>query len=119
VDTSDTLFLDHLQEGWYAVTNPQRQVSFAMAWPLDVFPALWFWQVYGGAYSPPWYGRTYNIALEPFSTVQPTVAEAAQDGSAHVLEPGQQLEAQFVAVAHEGIEGVRGVSPDGDVLPRH
>ena len=117
-DTSDTLFLDHLQEGWYAVTNTSRQVGFAMAWPLEVFPALWFWQVYGGAYTAPWYGRTYNIALEPFSTVQPTVAEAIQDGSAHVLGPGQKLEARFLAVAYAGIDRVAGISPDGRVIPR-
>ena len=69
-DTTDTLRLDGLPEGWYAVTNTRREVGIGMAWPLEAFPALWFWQVYGGAYGPPWYGRTYNIALEPFSTVQ-------------------------------------------------
>ena len=118
-DTTDTLFLDELQEGWYAVTNTRRHVGFAMAWPLEVFPAVWFWQVYGGAYTPPWYGRTYNIALEPFSTVQPTIADAVQDGSAHILEPGTQLRAQFVALAYAGIKGVQGISPDGEVIPRN
>ena len=117
-DTSDTLFLDQLQEGWYAVTNTRRQVGFAMAWPLEVFPALWFWQVYGGAYTAPWYGRTYNIALEPFSTVQPTVAQAVQDGSAHVLGPGQKLEATFAAIAYAGVDRVRGVSPEGQIIPQ-
>ena len=73
VDTHDTLFLDGLSEGWYAVTNTRQQVGFGLAWPLEVFPALWFWQVYGGAHGPPWYGRTYNIALEPFSSVQATL----------------------------------------------
>jgi hypothetical protein len=87
-----------------------------MAWPLDVFPALWFWQVYGGAYGPPWYGRTYNIALEPFSTVQPSIVEAIADGSAHVLEPGQSIQAQFVAVAFAGIERVSQITPNGQVV---
>jgi hypothetical protein len=117
-NTSDTLFLDRLPEGWFAVTNTRRQVGFAMAWPLEVFPALWFWQVYGGAYAPPWYGRTYNIALEPFSTARPTLAEAIQDGSAHNLEPGQQLEASFVAAAYAGLAGVQGVSAEGNVTAR-
>jgi hypothetical protein len=116
-DTFDTLFLDQIPEGWYAVTNTRRRVGFGVAWPLEIFPALWFWQVYGGAYIPPWYGRTYNIALEPFSTVQSTLAEAVQDGSAHSLEPGEKLEARFVAVAYAGIDAVQGITLEGTVLP--
>jgi len=87
-----------------------------MAWPLEVFPALWFWQVYGGAYIPPWYGRTYNIALEPFSTVQLTIADAVEDGSAHVLEPGGSLEARFVAVAYAGVESVKHITLEGETV---
>ena len=45
------MFLDKLAGGWYAITNTVRQVGFAMTWPADIFGALWFWQVYGGAYS--------------------------------------------------------------------
>jgi len=117
-DTFDTIRLSDLPEGWYAVTNTRQKVGFGMAWPLEVFPVLWFWQVYGGAYGPPWYGRTYNIALEPFSTVQPTIADAVEDGSAHVLEPGASLEAQFIAVAYAGIEGVRCITQDGKIIPK-
>lgn len=115
-NTADTLHIDGLSEGWYALTNTQRGVGFGMAWPLEIFPALWFWQVYGGAYGPPWYGRTYNIALEPFSTVQLTLPEAIGDGSAHILEPGESVEARFVAVAYTGTEGVERITPQGEIL---
>jgi hypothetical protein len=115
-DTSDTLRIADLAEGWYALTNTQRQVGFGMAWPLAVFPALWFWQVYGGAYGAPWYGRTYNVALEPFSTVQTTIVDAQADGSAHSLAPGETWAAQFVAVAYSGLARVAGITADGSVL---
>ena len=115
-DTTDTLRLDSLPEGWYALTNTARQVGFGMAWPLEVFPALWFWQVYGGAYGAPWYGRNYNIALEPFSTVQLTLPDAIQAGSARTLQPGETLSARFLAVAYTGPAGVTGITPEGDVL---
>jgi hypothetical protein len=117
-DTSDTLRLSDLSEGWYAVTNTRRQVGFGMAWPLEVFPALWFWQVYGGAYHPPWYGRTFNIALEPFSTLQPSIAAAIEDGSAHTLQPGQSIQARFVAVAYANAPGVIRITPEGEVIAR-
>jgi hypothetical protein len=115
-DTSDTIRISHMPAGWYAVTNTRRQVGFGLAWSLDVYPVLWFWQVYGGAHGPPWYGRTYNIALEPFSTAQPNLAAAIQDGSAHILEPGQSLETHLAAVAYAGVQGVQHMTPDGDVV---
>lgn len=117
-DTTDALRLNNLAAGWYALTNTRRQVGFGMAWPLSVYPALWFWQVYGGAYTPPWYGRTYNIALEPFSTIQPTLAAAVEDGSAHVLPPGASVAARYVAVAYAGLTGVNRITPEGEVVAR-
>ena len=114
-DTSDTIFLSDMPEGWYAVTNRRQKVGFGMTWPREVFPALWFWQVYGGAYDPPWHGRTYNIALEPFSSIEATVTEARANDAAHVIEPGESLDARFCAVAYAGIEGVRHISDRGQV----
>lgn len=115
-DTSDTLRIINMPASWYAVTNTRRQVGFGLTWTSQVYPVLWFWQVYGGAYNAPWYGRTYNIALEPFSTRQPHLVAAMQDGSAHVLAPGQSLEAHIIAVAYAGIPGVREITPAGDVI---
>lgn len=116
-NTFDTIRIDNLPKGWYAVTNTHRRVGFGMAWPLHVYPALWFWQVYGGAYVPPWYGRTYNIALEPFSTIQPSIHDAVEHGSALMLEPGASVEASFVAVAYSGIKGVTHISDSGEISP--
>ena len=114
-DTTDTISLDSLAAGWYALRNQSLGVGIGLAWPLEVFPALWFWQVYGGAYGPPWYGRVYTVALEPFTTIARTVTEAARDGTARLIRAGQSLAASFTAVAFEGHGAVRGLSPDGSV----
>ncbi len=114
-DTTDVLFLDQLKAGWYAVTNTTKQVGFGMTWDLSVYPALWFWHVYGGAYNPPWYGRTYNIALEPFSTTRVTLPESIADGTAHVLEPGQSLATKYCAIAYTGVTGVKNISSNGEI----
>lgn len=116
-NTTDTLVLDTLKAGWYAVTNTRRQVGFGMAWEREMFPALWFWHVYGGLDGPPWYGRTYSVALEPFSTTRLTIADAMRDGSARILEPGQQLSTAFVAVGYAGTAHVKEISLDGEVTP--
>ena len=116
-DTTDTIFITDMPEGWYALTNPRLKAGFGLAWPREVFRALWFWQVYGGAYGPPWYGRTYNIALEPFSTAQTTVTDAIADGTAHILKPGESLSANIVAVAYAGLSAVQRITSAGDVIP--
>ena len=114
--THDTVFLDQLAGGWYAVTNSARRVGFAMTWPADVFGALWFWQVYGGAFGQPWYGRAYNIALEPWTTPETTIGAAIAAGSARRLAPGAALEVTLRAIAYAGVQRVAAVLPDGQIV---
>lgn len=111
----DLAFLTNLTSGWYAITNTTRQVGFAMVWPIDVFPALWYWQVFGGALAQPWYGRTYNIALEPWTTPRQTIGEAIQHGSQRVLGPGESLAVEFKAVAFAGVRRVQAIDGEGRV----
>lgn len=113
--THDTVFLTELAGGWYALTNTARRVGFGMAWPRELFGTLWFWQVYGGAFGAPWYGRTYNIALEPWTTPHTTIEEALAHGTSRRLAPGAALEAELCAVAYAGLRRVTAIAPDGTV----
>jgi hypothetical protein len=98
----DVVFFKELSEGWYTFTNPQLGVGFGMSWDASLFKYLWMWQVYGGHTDYPWYGRTYNVALEPFSSYPPAgVPNAIQNGSALILKPGQVIETELVATAFE------------------
>ncbi len=73
-----------------------------MSWDASLFKYLWMWQVYGGHNDYPWYGRTYNVALEPFSSYPPAgVPNAIKNGTALVLQPGQVIETELVATAFE------------------
>jgi len=106
-----------LAEGWYGLTNRRQRVGFGMAWDPRLFQCLWMWQVYGGHTDYPWYGRTYNCALEPFTSWPPAgVANAVQNGTALMLRPGEQIETVLAAVAYEG-EGVTRITPAGSVEP--
>jgi hypothetical protein len=42
----ELLYLKNLDSGWYALLDPEKRLGFGMTWPLDVFPYLWYWQVY-------------------------------------------------------------------------
>ncbi|HVO71728.1 MAG TPA: hypothetical protein VMT24_16880, partial [Aggregatilineaceae bacterium] len=111
----DVVFFRDLSEGWYALTNQRLGVGFGLAWDSDLFKYLWMWQVYGGHVDYPWYGRTYNCALEPFTSYPPAgVKNAVENGTALMLGPSETVETELVAVIYEG-KGVKRISRKGVV----
>jgi hypothetical protein len=111
----DVIFLKDLYEGWYGLTNRRQKVGFGMAWDRDLFKYLWMWQVYGGHLDYPWYGRTYNCAIEPFTSYPPAgIRKAIDNGTAVIMEPGATIETNLAAVAYAA-EGIRGITREGEV----
>jgi len=98
----DVVFFKELSDGWYSITNQKTGAGFRLAWDIKLFKYLWMWQVYGGHNDYPWYGRTYNAALEPFTSYPPAgVQNAIKNGTALVMKPGEILETDLVANAFQ------------------
>jgi len=111
----DVIIFKDLSEGCYTLTNEKLGVGIGMAWDASLFKYLWMWQVYGGHNDYPWYGRTYNCALEPFTSFPPGGIQAAlRNGSAHILKPDEVIDTDLVAVAYQA-EAPSRVSLDGTV----
>jgi hypothetical protein len=112
----DNCYLKDFDEGWIAVTNREKMVGFGLAWDPGVFRYIWLWQAFGGGLGYPWYGRTYNMGIEPW-TSYPCVGleQAIARGTAMSLEPGCSLDAWLLAVAFSGKEEVRSISRSGEV----
>lgn len=87
---SNMMFLTNLPKGEYRLTNPEEGLTFRMEWDIKVFSYLWYWQVAGGSFGYPWWGQTYNIALEPFSG-PPMLSRAIKEGKALSLQAGKSL----------------------------
>ena len=98
--SNDMAFLEGITDGWFAVTNPRLKLSFAMRYPANVFKYLWYWQVYRGAIDYPFWGATYNVALEPCATL-PILSDAAKKGESLKLGPGQSMAVDLVAYVSE------------------
>ncbi|CAK4825649.1 unnamed protein product [Aphanomyces euteiches] len=92
--TNDSLYME-VQEGWYTLRNKKIGLEIQMTWDTAVFPYVWCWQVYGGAYGYPYYGRTYNLAIEPFTSPIATLTENVQAGKSYKLAAGQSLSTQL------------------------
>lgn len=100
----DVVFFKELSEGWYSITNERLRVGFGMAWDAALFKYLWMWHVYGGHNDYPWYGRTYNVALEPFTGYPPAgIQNAIKNGSAFMMKPCEVIETDLAAVAFQDI----------------
>jgi hypothetical protein len=112
----DMSYVADMPEGWYSITNQKKEVGFGLVYPKDIFKFLWYWQSLGGGFGYPWYGRGYNIGLEPFTSYDNQgLAQAIENGTALTLEPGQRVEVSHKAVAYTGAERVERISPDGSV----
>jgi hypothetical protein len=112
-------YLAELTDGWYALTNPQRQVGFGLRFDASLYRYVWLWQNLGGvAQGFPWWGRMHTIALEPW-TSYPTngLLDAIANGSALLLQPGEERQTSLRAVAYEGLGRVGRVTESGDVEP--
>jgi hypothetical protein len=72
--------------GSYEVAG--SELGLRVEWDAGVLPWLWYWQEFGAWTDHPWYGRHYNIGLEPFSS-RPTdgLATAVANGTALTVPP--------------------------------
>ncbi len=115
-NTGDMLYLSGLKNGWVTVTDLKRELGFGLVWPVDVFPYIWIWLVCGGAFGYPFYGRNYNIALEPFTSLPgPGIAEAVKNKSALELDAGEEIRLHMQAIVFEGAGRVKFLSKDGKI----
>lgn len=78
-------------EGSYRLRSAQHRLAFGLRWDATVLPYCWFWQEFGAITGYPWYGRHYNVGLEPFSSY-PTngLADAVANDTAMSLAPRER-----------------------------
>jgi Domain of unknown function (DUF4432) len=116
---AEFLYVTEMPEGWFAMTNDELGAGFGMCWDVDVFRHLWYWQVARGAYGYPWYGRTYSMALEPWTSWPGDGLPAAVgEGTALRLAAGEERSVRLCAVLWSNTGMVECVTPDGPVFPR-
>jgi galactose mutarotase-like enzyme len=99
----EMLYLTDLSDGYYEIENPEKGLGLRVRWDVGQMPYLWFWQEYGASGFYPWYGRHYNIGLEPFSSF-PTngLEEAVDNGTALSIGARERRRFSFRAEVFEG-----------------
>lgn len=112
---AELIYLKNLSAGWYAVLDPDRKIGFGLSWPVDIFPYLWFWLVYGKAPGYPWWNRTYVVALEPWTSIPNDLSKAIEKGTQSKIKGGGQIKVSFSASVITGHDSVQMIEPDGKI----
>jgi hypothetical protein len=117
IRTQELAYLSQLPDGWYAITNPARQVGFGVRFDPRLFRYLWYWQQLGGAGQDyPWWGGAHVAALEPWTSYPSSgLGEAIARGTALQLQPGQEIHTSLTALAYAGFKRVTSIGEDGQV----
>lgn len=101
---SDLAYLSGFDDSaFYALKNEEKSVGFAVRWDARIFKFLWYWQERYATQDAPWWGSTYAVALEPWtSRWRPDPAKAIEDGDWLRLAAGEVVETKLEASAFEG-----------------
>lgn len=95
--------LEYELKGMRAVFPENEKLR--VEWEVEQMPYLWFWQEYGASQFYPWYGRHYNIGLEPFSSFPTSgIQEAVENGTALSIGPREQRRFSLRVTVSEGDE---------------
>ena len=92
-----TYAVSDLEEGAYELVNRDKALGIRMCWDRSVFPYLWVWGLYCGLEAYPWYGRSYVMAVEPWSSMPGNYEQAKNSGTLLHLAPGESLETAISA----------------------
>ena len=86
---SDIFYLTDFPVGQFRVWRKHSAIGVEVRWDPLSLPYVWFWREFGRG-GAPWYGRHYNIGLEPF-TSYPTrgLPVAVNNGSAAWSNAGE------------------------------
>ena len=115
VETEKVSVCSKLAKGWCALRNPAQKLAVGLAWDEKVFPYMWIWQVYGGAKNYPYYGRTYNLALEPFNCTLKPLSEAIAEQLVPAMAAGASVETALECGVYEINKPVTSLAMGGEI----
>ncbi|WP_290815738.1 DUF4432 family protein [Halovivax sp.] len=97
----DLAALTGFEEGRYTVTNPELDLGVTVEFDRDLYEFVWYWGAFGGFEDAPFFGRNYNLGLEP-CTSRPTggLEEHVENDTAEHLPAGETVSTALSLETH-------------------
>jgi len=73
-NTSKMIFVTDCSEGLYRIVSPTWKLALEMRWDARKFPWCWVYETCHET-AAPWFGRSYGIAVEPFTGLPKAIEE--------------------------------------------
>lgn len=99
----DLLAFEGLTEGRYTVSNPELDLGVTVEFDQELYEYIWYWGAFGGHVESPFFGRNYNVGLEPATSI-PTIGgldAAIENDTANVIEPGETVRSTTALRTHQ------------------
>ena len=112
VKTSFNIYIKKINEGWYGITNNKLGIGFGLKWDIKIFKYLMLWLCYQGFYNYPFYGRTYNVGIEPWSAIPGNLKEVVKAKQGIVLKPKEKISTNYFAIVYESKNEINGFNED-------
>lgn len=113
--SGELMYLTDLSGGWFALLDTERELGIGLAWPKEIYPYLWFWQVNGLAAGYPWWDRVYVTALEPWSSMPNSLDKAIAAKTTLSLKGGEQIELEMSVPVITGRKRVQSINLYGEI----
>ncbi|MDR9431802.1 MAG: aldose 1-epimerase [Natronomonas sp.] len=97
----DLVALADFSEGRYSVSNPDLDLGVTVNFPESLYKYLWYWQPFGGFDEAPFFGRNYNVGLEPCTSIPNAgLTDAIENLTAESLGPGDRQQSSVTLSTH-------------------
>jgi hypothetical protein len=112
---SFNIYIKKINKGWYGITNTKLGIGFGLKWDIKIFKYLMLWLCYQGFYNYPFFGRTYNVGIEPWSAIPGNLDEVVKANKGIVLKPKEKISTEYSAIVYESSSTIDGFNSDNTV----
>ena len=110
------VYIKEVNESWYGITNTKLGIGMGIKWDKDIYRSLMLWFSYQGFYDYPFYGRTYSVGIEPWSTVPGDLNEIVKNHNGILMKPGQKISTEYEAIIYESNKEIKGFNEDNTIM---
>jgi galactose mutarotase-like enzyme len=95
---SELIYLSDFKDAkaCYSIRSLESGLRFSVEWDAEIFRSLWLWQERNGIQEFPWWGKTYAVALEPWTSPWTSEPEKAiAKGEWMKIKAGEKIQTKL------------------------